>query len=480
MSRLIVSPGSPLRGQARVPGDKSISHRALMLGALADGVSHIAGFLPGGDCLATLGCMRALGVEIEVNGLNGNLSVSSVESVDIIIHGRGLRGLHAPGAPLDCVRSGTTMRLLAGILAGQDFDSILSGDPQLLRRPMRRVVEPLRALGADIHDTDGHGPLVIHGKQLHGGELTLTVASAQVKSALLLAGLFADMPVTVHQPGPSRDHTERMLKAQVNGKWQMANGESANQRIGESALVINGLTVMLNPSAIEHLAPLNMTVPGDISSAAFPLVAALLVPDSEITLTGININWTRTGLLDVLAAMGAEITLTNEDTQGGEPVADLTVRTASLRGTEIGGDIVVRMIDEFPILAVAATQARGTTLVRDAHELRVKETDRIATVVEELRKLGASIEPREDGFIVNGPTQLRGAVVDSHGDHRLGMALAVAGLIAEGETVIEGAERITDSFPGFVSIMQGLGGHLTFQEAQWLYQELMDTPPWSD
>ena len=223
-----------------------------------------------------------------------------------------------------------------------------------------------------------------------------------------------------------------------------------------------------------------MTVPGDISSAAFPLVAALLVPDSEITLTGININWTRTGLLDVLAAMGAEITLTNEDTQGGEPVADLTVRTASLRGTEIGGDIVVRMIDEFPILAVAATQARGTTLVRDAHELRVKETDRIATVVEELRKLGASIEPREDGFIVNGPTQLRGAVVDSHGDHRLGMALAVAGLIAEGETVIEGAERITDSFPGFVSIMQGLGGHLTFQEAQWLYQELMDTPPWSD
>ena len=250
MSRLIVSPGSPLRGQARVPGDKSISHRALMLGALADGVSHIAGFLPGGDCLATLGCMRALGVEIEVNGLNGNLSVSSVESVDIIIHGRGLRGLHAPGAPLDCVRSGTTMRLLAGILAGQDFDSILSGDPQLLRRPMRRVVEPLRALGADIHDTDGHGPLVIHGKQLHGGELTLTVASAQVKSALLLAGLFADMPVTVHQPGPSRDHTERMLKAQVNGKWQMANGESANQRIGESALVINGLTVMLNPSAI--------------------------------------------------------------------------------------------------------------------------------------------------------------------------------------------------------------------------------------
>ncbi len=446
MSRLVVRSGAPLRGQARVPGDKSISHRALMLGALADGVSHVTGFLPGGDCMATLGCMRALGVCIE-----------QPDETTVVIYGNGLRGLQRPDAPLDCVRSGTTMRLLAGILAGQDFDSVLSGDPQLLRRPMRRVVEPLRAMGADISDTDGHGPLVIHGRKLHGGEHTLTVASAQVKSALLLAGLFADAPTTVRQPGPSRDHTERMLKAQVNGKWQMANGESATQ----PPLVIDGLTVTLNPAIVDRLEPLKMVVPGDISSAAFPLVAALLVPDSEIALLGVNTNWTRTGLLDVLAAMGAQVVLTNEGEQGGEPVADLVVRSASLSGTEVGGDTVVRMIDEFPVLAVAATQARGTTVVRDARELRVKETDRIATVVAELRKLGAQIEPQDDGFIVTGPTRLRGATVDSHGDHRLGMALAVAGLVAEGETAIENAERIADSFPGFVGIMQGLGGDFT-------------------
>ncbi len=452
MSQLIVQSGAPLHGQARVPGDKSISHRALMLGALADGVSHVAGFLPGGDCLATLGCMRALGVQISLNGLSGE---NSVESVDVTIHGRGLRGLRAPSAPLDCVRSGTAMRLLAGILAGQDFDSVLSGNPQLLARPMRRVVEPLRAMGADISDTDGHGPLVIHGKRLRGGEHTLAVASAQVKSALLLAGLFADEPVIVRQPGPSRDHTERMLESRIK------NQES---RMSEAAIVTDGLRVTLNPTVIDCLKPLDITIPGDISSAAFPLAAALLVPDSEITLTGVNTNWTRTGLLDVLAAMGAEIALMNEGEQGGEPVADLVVRSASLVATEIGGDTVVRMIDEFPILVVAATQARGTTVVRDARELRVKETDRIATVVAELRKLGAQIEPQEDGFIVKGPTRLHGALVDSHDDHRLGMALAVAGLVADGETVIEHAERIADSFPGFVGIMQGLGSNSTFLE----------------
>jgi 3-phosphoshikimate 1-carboxyvinyltransferase len=483
MSRLIVHPGAPLRGQARVPGDKSISHRTLMLGALADGVSHVSGFLPGDDCLATLGCMRALGVEIEIGsegfsrlGANAGATVeaATAEAVttNVTIHGRGLRGLQTPAAPLDCVRSGTTMRLLAGILAGQDFDSVLSGDPQLLRRPMRRIVEPLRAMGADIGDNEGRAPLTIHGHDLHSSEHTLSVASAQVKSAILLAGLFADGPVVVRQPGPARNHTERMLKSQIS--------ESANQRIGElritnhesratqspnhpttqPPLVVDDLTVTLNPSAIDHLEPLNMTVPGDISSAAFLLVAALLVPDSEIMLAGVNTNWTRTGLLDVLAAMGAEIVLMNESEQGGEPVADLTVRTTSLMGTEIGGDTVVRMIDEFPILAVAATQARGTTVVRDAAELRVKETDRVAVVVEELRKLGARIEPLPDGFVIEGPIPLRGAVVDSHGDHRLGMALAVAGLVAEGETVIENAERIADSFPGFGDVLRSLGAKL--------------------
>ena len=445
MSQLVIRSGGALRGTARVPGDKSISHRALMLGALADGESHIRGLLPGGDCLATLGCMRALGVEIEVNGLNGT---NSATSVDVTIHGRGLRGLRAPVAPLDCVRSGTTMRLLAGILAGQTFDSILTGDPQLLRRPMRRIVEPLRAMGADIVDTDGHGPLVIRGKKLRGGEHRLTVASAQVKSAILLAGLFAGEPTVIRECGPARDHTERMLGSRIK------NQES---RSGEAAIVIGDLSVTLDPTAIDHLEPLAMTVPGDISSAAFPLIAALLVPDSEIVLAGINTNWTRTGLLDVLAAMGADIALMNVGEQGGEPVADVVARSSALCGTEIGGEVVVRMIDEFPVLAVAATQARGMTVVRDARELRVKETDRIATVVAELRKLGAQIEAREDGFVVAGPTSLRGTIVDSHGDHRLGMALAVAGLVADGETIIENAGCIADSFPGFENVMTQLG-----------------------
>ncbi|MBN2002212.1 MAG: 3-phosphoshikimate 1-carboxyvinyltransferase [Anaerolineae bacterium] len=478
MSELEVRPGGALRGTISVPGDKSISHRALMLGALANGASHVRGLLPGGDCLATLACMRALGVEIEVEN-------ESVSSIDVTIHGRGLRGLQAPAAPLDCARSGTTMRLLAGILAGQAFDSVLTGDPQLLRRPMRRVVEPLRAMGADIQDTDGHAPLNIRGRALRGCKHTLAVASAQVKSALLLAGLFADGATLVQQPGPARDHTERMLGAQI------ANGRSAGEQVSGLAnhesrimnqespvadpqsniqhpissiqhpLLCEKGVITLDPALIDYLNPLDMAVPGDISSAAFPVVAAILVPGSEITLTGVNVNPTRTGLLEVLAEMGAEIGMDNVREQGGEPVADLVVRAASLVGTEIGGDTVVRMIDEFPILAVAATQAEGRTVVRDAAELRVKETDRVAVVVEELRKMGATIEAREDGFVVEGPTQLRGAVVSSHDDHRLGMALAVAGLIAQGETVIEHAERIADSFPGFVEGMTQLGGAMT-------------------
>lgn len=456
MSQLVVQSGSPLHGCVSVPGDKSISHRALMFGALAEGMSHIHGLLPAGDCLATLGCMRALGVEIELrrdercDGFSRSEVVEAfTTNLDVIIHGRGLHGLRTPAAPLNCVRSGTTMRLLAGMLAGQDFDSVLTGEPQLLRRPMRRVVAPLQAMGANIHDTDGRAPLTIHGQPLHGSDHHLVVASAQVKSAILLAALFADGTVTVRQPGPARDHTERMLKSQI-----------APRRIDAPALSMEERVVTLYPTAIDHLEPLNMTVPGDMSSAAFPLVAALLVPEAAVTLSGVNVNPTRTGLLDVLATMGAEITLDNVREQGGEPVADLQVRSASLSGTEIGGAVVVRMIDEFPILAVAATQARGITLVRDAAELRVKETDRVAVVVEELRQLGAQIEPREDGFIIAGPTPLHGAGVDSHGDHRLAMALAVAGLAAQGETVIANAECITDSFPGFVEVMTTLGGQL--------------------
>jgi 3-phosphoshikimate 1-carboxyvinyltransferase len=422
---LRVHPVQRLRGRVRVPGDKSISHRSLMLGSLADGTSQVNGFLPSGDCLATLACMHALGVEIEV-----------YSGTTLTVHGRGWQGLKAAREPLDCVRSGTTMRLLAGILAGQSFDTTLTGDRQLLLRPMRRIVDPLRRMGAEIEAVDGHAPLNIYGRPLHGYEHALTVASAQVKSALLLAGLYADGPTVVRQCGLARDHTELMLAAMG------------------AEIEVDGLDVTLRPGA--SLAPLLLQVPGDLSSAAYLLAAGMLVPASEITVEGVGVNPTRTGLLDVLHAMGAPIQVERDRTEGGEPVADLVVRAGPLHGTRVDGGLVVRMIDEFPILAVAATQAEGETVVHDASELRVKETDRIATVVSELRKMGAQIEPYPDGFCVSGPTPLRGAIVDSHGDHRLAMALAVAGLLAEGDTVVENADCIADSFPGFEGILHSL------------------------
>jgi len=427
MSRLIVHPGRSLRGSTRVPGDKSISHRALLLGALADGVSHIEGFLPCRDCLATLSCLRALGIEVHAR-----------DSTALTVLGRGLQGLRAPRGPLDCVRSGTTMRLLAGLLAGQPFTCTLSGEGQLLRRPMRRVADPLRRMGAEIESANGCAPLVVHGRPLRGCLHDLAIASAQVKSALLLAGLYATGPTTIRQPGPARDHTERMLAA-------MGVPVEASD-----------LRAALSP--VSSLRALRITVPGDISSAAFPLVAAILAPGSEVTVEGIGVNPTRTGLLDVLRRMGAELTLTGQSSQGNEPVANVTARASILHGVEIGGDTVVRMIDEFPVLAVAATQAMGTTRVRDAGELRVKETDRIATIVAELEALGANITALPDGFVVQGPTSLRGGTVASHNDHRLALALAVAGLIAEADVTIENAECTDDSFPRFVELMQALGG----------------------
>lgn len=434
--RLTVQPdNTPLHGRVRVPGDKSISHRALLLGALAEGKSRISEFLPSGDCLATLACLRTLGVEVEIH-----------EPTALTVHGRGLGGLQASRAPLNCVRSGTTMRLLAGILAGQPFESTLTGEEQLLRRPMGRIAEPLRRMGADIEAVDGHAPLTIRGRQLRGHDHTLRVASAQVKGALLLAGLYADGPTVVRQPGPARDHTELMLAAMG------------------AAVEVNGLDVTLSPPAT--LSPLALEVPGDVSSAAFPLAAAALVPGSEVTAESVGVNPTRTGLLDVLSAMGANLVVNGEHRQGSEPVADVTVRGSELRGVEVGGDTAVRMIDEFPLLAVVASQAHGTTVVRDAAELRVKETDRIAATAAGLRALGAHVEPLPDGFIIRGPTRLQGAVVDSCGDHRLAMALAVAGLIAEGRTVVENAECITDSFPGFVELMRSMGATMSVDEMQ--------------
>jgi len=453
MGRLIVQQGSPLRGCVRVPGDKSISHRALLLGSLAEGTSQVSGFLPSSDCLATKACLQALGIEVEVH-----------HPTTLTIHGRGLHGLRAPTRPLDCARSGTTMRLLTGILAGQPFESTLTGDEQLLRRPMRRVVEPLRQMGAEIEDTEGHAPLTIRGPsrplaRLRGHDHSLPIASAQVKSALLLAGLYADGPTIVRQPGPARDHTERMLKLQIVA-WPPSNDTRIHEsRImqGGKALTFDAQTITLNPDLIVRLQPLDMVVPGDFSSAAFLLIAAALMPGSEVTVEGVGVNPTRTGLLDVLRAMGADVVVEDMREQGNEPVADVTARASDLTGVEIGGDTVVRMIDEFPALAVAATQAHGTTTVHNASELRVKETDRIATIVAELQALGARIEPLPDGFIVEGPTPLRGAVVNSHGDHRLAMALTVAGLIAEGQVVIENTACIADSFPGFVEVMREAG-----------------------
>ncbi len=438
---LLTHPTQELYGSTTVPGDKSISHRAAMFAALAEGRSHVRNFLPGGDCHATIGVLRSLGVAIE-----------EVSPSELFIDGVGLHGLQEPAAPLDCINSGTTMRLMAGLLAGQRFFSVLSGSPQLVKRPMGRVVEPLRQMGAVIHGRQGGklAPLALAGSPLHSIDYTMPVASAQVKSALLLAGLFNGGLVIVRQPGPARDHTERMLAA-----------------MGAPIRVLGAVVTSERPK--RPLAPLDITVPGDISSAAFLLAAGLLVPQSHLTVTGVGVNPTRTGILDILQMMGADIRLDNRREEAGEPVADIVIQrrdgvTPPLRGIEIGGDLIVRAIDELPVLAVLATQAHGRTVVRDAAELRVKETDRIATVAAELHKLGAHVEERPDGFVIDGPMALRSAPVWSHGDHRLAMALTVAGMIASGPVLVEEAECVSDSFPGFERTMEVLGVELEYSE----------------
>ncbi len=416
----------PLRGTLHVPTDKSISHRAAIFGALADGDTRIVNFLQSETTRATLNCLRTLGADIEQSDPN-----------TLVIHGRGLHSLREPHDVLFCAGSGTTMRLLAGICAGQNFLSILDGTPALKRRPMARVIEPLRAMGATILARDDWRlpPLAIRGGNLRGIDHTMNVASAQVKSAILLAGLFADTPTTVREPSPSRDHTERMMKA--------FGVEIQNSEFG----------IRVDPTSnLRSL--MSIIIPSDFSSATFFIVAALLVPNSEICITDVGVNPTRTGLLDALAQMGARVTMENEREESGEPVADLIVRAAGeLRATEISGETVPRMIDEFPIFAVAATQAHGETCVRDAQELRAKESDRIAALAAELRQMGGQIEERADGFIVAGPTVLRGARVSAHNDHRLAMSLAVAGLIARGESINEGWECVADSFPNFEEVL---------------------------
>jgi 3-phosphoshikimate 1-carboxyvinyltransferase len=430
MTEFYISPtDKPLRGTLRVPADKSISHRAAILSALADGTTRIENYLQSETTRATLDCLRALGAEIE-----------QADAATVVVRGRGLHSLREPGDVLFCAGSGTTMRLLSGVCAGQNFLSILDGTPALKRRPMARVAEPLRAMGATIlgRDNGKLPPLAIRGRNLRGIDYTLPVASAQVKSAILLAALFANSPTTVCEPSLSRDHTERMLKAcGVNCELRIANCE-----------------VRVHPATSLPIPNSQFLIPSDFSSAAFFLIAALLAPQSEICIQAVGVNPTRTGLLDALARMGARVQIENARAESGEPIGDLTVRSGELNATEISGDEVPHMIDEFPILAIAATQARGETIVRDAQELRVKESDRIGMLAQEIRKMGAQIEERADGFVIAGPTPLHGAIVHAHNDHRLAMSLAVAALVARGETVIDGWECVADSFPNFENTLR--------------------------
>jgi 3-phosphoshikimate 1-carboxyvinyltransferase len=438
MTTLVIAPQrSPLRGTIRVPGDKSISHRAILLASIATGSSLIEGWLPAGDTVATLGVMRALGVPISV-------SEDAPFAWTLAVVGQGLYGLQAPAGPLDCRNAGTCLRLLAGILAGQRFASVLDGSEQLRRRPMRRIIAPLEEMGAAIQSDDGRAPLAIRPATLHGIRYRLPVASAQVKSALLLAGLYADGETHVYQPGPARDHTERMLQAM-----------GVPLQAGEHWIDL--------PAGPHRLQPLRMGVPGDISSAAFPLIAAGLVPGSSIRIEGVGVNPTRTGILDLLAAMGAAVDLEAPRETGGEPVADLSIQFDELHAMTASGDVVVRAIDEFPVWAVAASQAAGTSMLREAAELRVKEVDRIGVLAGELNRLGIPVIEEPDGFAVAGPVRPHGGTADSHGDHRLGMALAIAGLVATGPVRVQDAGCIADSFPGFVETMQALGAGIQWE-----------------
>lgn len=426
MEQRVRSP-SRLRGTVVVPGDKSVSHRAAILNALASGPARVENFLVGEDTGATLDCLRALGVGWSLEEAGGL-------GMTLHIHGPGRERLRESEDILDARNSGTTMRLLAGVLAAQPFFSVLTGDSSLRSRPMDRVVHPLRKMGGQVWGRgDGaYPPLAIRGGELQGIHYRMPVASAQVKSALLLAGLFAGGETVVEEPVPTRDHTERMLRA-----------------MGARLSREEGL-VRVEPLARE-LSPLDLRVPGDISAAAFWMVAAALHPDAELHLPGVGVNPTRSGIIDVLRDMGADLEVAEEREQGGEPVADITVRSSRLAPAEVSGDLVPRLIDEIPVLAVAAALTPGRTFIRDAAELRVKESDRIATTCRELGRLGARVEELPDGLAIDGVPSLSGARCQSHGDHRLAMALGVAGLLARGETVIAGAGAAEVSYPAFWS-----------------------------
>jgi len=413
-----------LEGEVVVPGDKSISHRAVILNSLAKGKAQIDNFAPGADCLSTVRCLKALGVKIGRKGVP--------DPPTLLVSGTGEDGLTEASNVLDAQNSATTMRLLGGLLASQPFLSVITGDASLRNRPMGRLIEPLRLMGADVsgRGQDSFAPLVIKGKELRGIDFTLPVPSAQIKSAILLAALFARGNTVLHQKIVSRDHMERMLR-------QMG-----------ASLESKGNSISLLPLTTP-LAPLNLRVPGDISSAAYFLVAAAIHPDARIVIRDCGINPTRTGIIDILLAMGARLKIDHERLEAGEPLADIVVESSELRGIEVGGDIIPRLIDEIPVLAVAGCVAKGKTVIRNAGELRVKESDRIATVVNELSRLGARIEPLADGMVIYGGRPLSGTEVDSHLDHRLAMSLAIAGLIAKRETTIKHAQVAEVSYPAF-------------------------------
>ncbi len=424
MSDITIRKSASILGKIKVPGDKSISHRALMFSSLAEGVSNIKGLSLAQDVMNTKKCMKALGITIE-------------KKKDIhIVHGNGTDGLKAPAKVLDAGNSGTTIRLLSGILAAQNFTATITGDESLRQRPMRRIMEPLENMGARITAENHRAPITILGGPLKAIDFASSVASAQVKSCVLLAGLFAKGLTRVTEPALSRDHTERMLK-----------------EFGVRISYNNGMTGLFGPASLKAV---DLDIPGDVSAAAFFLIAACLLPNSKIEIENVGTNPTRTGFLDALAAMGASIFSMETAEINNEPRATLSAKTSALKATTFSGTLIPRIIDEVPILAIAATQANGTTIIKDAGELRVKESDRITTVTENLKKMGANIRENKDGMTIIGPSKLKGAVINSYGDHRIAMSFAVAGMLAEGETTIKNVDCVNTSFPDFFSLLESV------------------------
>lgn len=439
MDRIELSRARTFKGVVFPPPDKSISHRAVILASIANGKSVIRNFLNAQDPVSTVNAFRALGIEIEERFTNVPGSQPGTQNTELIIHGKGLYGLKEPFDVIDCGNSGTTIRLVSGVLSGNPFFSVLTGDGSLRSRPMARIIKPLGLMGAEItaRADNRYPPLAIKGKSLTPIKYAMPVASAQVKSALLLAGLYSTGETEITEPVRSRDHTERMLPP-----------------FGAD-LKVRGTTIIVNGG--RELSPMEIEVPGDFSSAAFFIVAALIIPDSEVTVRGVGINPTRTGLLEALNRMGADIRITNPRNISGEPVADMHCRRgAGLKAVQITEETIPSLIDEFPVLCIAAAAARGTTTIRGAGELRVKESDRIRAMASELRKMGVGVEEYPDGIGIEGAGSFKGAELDSHGDHRIAMSMAVAALAADGTTTINGSSAVDISFPGFFDIIKRL------------------------